>query len=97
MPGFTPPLEEQYEPTERHVIETSTTEEYYDITTPDPKQILLIAETEDHLIEFDHAIDANSTKIFAKGALAMTGKGVRRIHTKTVSGTGKLYIRVWGP
>lgn len=97
IPPKTTLVEEQYAPTERFVMSTSTTEKYYDIKTAEPKQILLIAETEDHMIEFDRTIDDHSTKIFAKGSLAMTGKGIRRIHAKTTSGTGKLYIRVWGP
>jgi len=100
-PPLLPPkptlVEEQYAPTERFVMSTTTTEGHYDIKTAEPKQILLIAETEDHMIELDHTIDDHSTKIFAKGSLAMTGKGVRRIHAKTTSGTGKLYIRIWGP
>ena len=91
------PVEEQYEPTERFVMSTTTTEKSYDIVTAEPKQILFIAEGEDHIIEFNRATDEYSTKIFAKGSLAMTGKGVRQIRAKTTTGTGKLYIRVWGP
>jgi hypothetical protein len=79
------------------VLVTSTTEAHYDIKTADPKQILLIAESQDHLVEFDRSVDDLSTKIFASGSLAMTGKGVRRIYAKTTTGTGKLYIRIWGP
>jgi len=90
-------VEEQYAPTERFVMVTSTTQKFYDIKTAEPKQILIIAEDQDHLIEFDRTIDDHSTKIFEKGSLAMTGKGVRRIYAKTVTGTGKIYIRVWGP
>lgn len=90
-------VEEQYAPTERMVLVTSTTAVFYDIKTAEPKQILLIAETEDHLVEFDRSVDDLSTKIFSSGSLAMTGKGVRRIYAKTVTGTGKLYIRIWGP
>jgi len=90
-------VEEQYAPTERMVLSTSTTEAFYDIKTANPKQILLIAETQDHYVEFDRSVDDLSTKIFASGSLAMTGKGVRRIYTKTASGSGKLYIRIWGP
>jgi len=90
-------VEEQYAPTERMVLITSTTQTFYDIKTAEPKQILLIAEDQDHLIEFNRSIDENSTKIFAKGSLAMTGKGVNRIYAKCVSGSGKIYIRVWGP
>jgi hypothetical protein len=90
-------VEEQYAPTERMVLVTSTTEAHYDIKTADPKQILLIAEDQDHLVEFDRSVDDLSTKIFASGSLAMTGKGVRRIYAKTTTGTGKLYIRIWGP
>ena len=90
-------VEEQYAPTERMVLVTSTTAVFYDIKTAEPKQILLIAETSDHLVEFDRNIDDLSTKIFASGSLAMTGKGVRRIYAKTTTGAGKLYIRIWGP
>jgi hypothetical protein len=79
------------------VLVTSTTEAHYDIKTADPKQILLIAESQDHLVEFDRSVDDLSTKIFASGSLAMTGKGVRRIYAKTTTGSGKLYIRIWGP
>jgi hypothetical protein len=79
------------------VLVTSTTQTFYDIKTADPKQILLIAESQDHLVEFDRSVDDLSTKIFASGSLAMTGKGVKRIYTKTTTGTGKLYIRIWGP
>ncbi len=90
-------VEEQYAPAERMVLATSTTEVFYEIKTAEPKQILLIAETNDHLVEFNRSVDDLSTKIFAGGSLAMTGKGVRRIYAKTVTGTGKLYIRIWGP
>ena len=91
------PVEEQYEPTERFVMSTTTTEKSYDLVTADPKQILLIAEDQDHIVEFNRATDDHSTKIFAKGSLAITGKGVRQIRAKTTTGSGKLYIRVFGP
>jgi hypothetical protein len=97
IPPKPTPVEEQYEPVERMVLITSTTEVFYDIKTAEPKQILLIAEDQDHLVEFNRSIDDLSTKIFAKGSLAMTGKGVKRIYAKTTTGTGKLYIRIWGP
>jgi len=98
IPAVKPtPVEEQYEPTERFVMATTTTEKSYDLFTADPKSILLIAEDQDHIVEFNRPTDDHSTKIFAKGSLAMTGKGIRQIRAKTVTSTGKLYIRVWGP
>jgi len=97
VPGKPAPLavEEQYEPSERAALPSTTTDQTYKIQTADPKQILIIAETQDHIIEFNRVTDADSTKIFAKGSLAMTGKGVTEIHYKTTTGTGTLYIRVW--
>jgi len=88
-------VEEQYEPSERAVLNTTTTDQTYKLQTNNPKQILLIAETQDHYVEFNVPTDGSSTKIFAKGSLSMTGKGVTEIHAKTVTGTGTLYIRVW--
>lgn len=88
-------VEEQYEPSERAVLSTTTTDQTYRIQTSNPKQILLIAETQDHFVEFNIPTDASSTKIFAKGSLSMTGKGITEIHAKTVTGTGTLYIRIW--
>ncbi len=88
-------VEEQYEVAERFAMSTSTTEKHYDINTRAPKQILLIAETVDHLIDWNRPIDSNSPKIFSSGSLSQTGKGVRRIYAKTTSGTGTLYIVVF--
>lgn len=96
-PAPPPPLrvEEQYEPSERAALTTTTTDKTYKIQTADPKQILLVAETQDHIIEFNRVTDSDSLKIFAKGSLAMTGKGIYEIHYKTATGTGTLYLRVW--
>ena len=88
-------VEEQYEPSERAALASTTTDQTYKIATRDPKQILIIAETQDHFIEFNRVTDGDSTKIFAKGSLAMTGKGITEIHYKTSTATGVLYLRVW--
>jgi hypothetical protein len=88
-------VEEQYQPSERRALDTSTTETHYDLLTPDPKQILLIAETQDHFVDFNRSITDDSPKIFASGSLSMTGKGIVRIYTKTVTGTGTLRILVF--
>jgi len=97
VPGKPPPLqvEEQYEPSERAALASTTSDQTYRIQTSDPKQILLIAETQDHIVEFNRVTDADSTKLFAKSSFAMTGKGVTEIHYKTTTGTGTLYIRIW--
>jgi hypothetical protein len=89
------PVEEQYVISERQAIGTSTTMNWYDIITPEPKQILLIAESNDHFVDFNTPISTNSPKIFASGSLSMTGKGVKRIYIQTVTGTGTLRIVVW--
>lgn len=98
-PELRPPepmaVEEQYEPAERAALSTSTTEKSYEIITPNPKQILLIAEDQDHLVDFNRPTDASSPKIFSSGSLSMTAKGVRRIFAKTVTGTGTLRILVF--
>lgn len=91
------PVEEQYELTERFAMVTSTTEKGYKLMTAEPKQILLQAEDNDHLVEFNRVTDENSTKIVAGGNLTLVGKGVKEIRAKTTTGTGKLRIRVWGP
>lgn len=89
------PVEEQYEPSERITLATTTTEQYYDIATPEPKAILIMAYDQDHYVEFNRPTDDNSTLIKADGSLTLTGKGIRRIYTKTALGTGRLHIRVW--
>lgn len=96
-PAPPPPLrvEEQYEPSERAALPSTTTDKTYKILTPDPKQILLVAETQDHIVEFNRVTDSDSLKIFAKGSLAMTGKGITEIHYKAATATGTLYVRVW--
>lgn len=88
-------VEEQYEPSERAALASTTTDQTYKIQTADPKQFLLVAETQDHIVEFNRVTDSDSLKIFAKGSLAMTGKGITEIHYKTATGTGTLYLRVW--
>ncbi len=99
VPPLRPPepmmVEEQYEPSERFTLSTSTTENYYEIATPQPKAILLMAYDNDHIVEFNRPTDDNSTIIRADGSLTLTGKGVRRIYAKTLTGTGRLHIRVW--
>lgn len=87
-------VEEQYEVAERRAIATSTTPVYYDIITVDPKQILLIAEGDDHLVDFNQAITADSPKIFASGTLSITAKGAVRIYAQTITTTGTLRILV---
>jgi len=89
------PVEEQYEPAERVTLSTSTTEVFYDIITPEPKAILIMAYDADHYVEFNRPTDDNSTILKADGSLTITGKGIRRIYTKTTTGTGRLHIRVW--
>ena len=102
--GATPPpaipiepvaVEEQYQVSERRALSTSTTPIYYDILTPGPKQILLIAETNDHLVDFNQQITADSPKIFASGSLSFTAKGLTRIWAQTVTATGTLRILVF--
>jgi 6-phosphogluconolactonase (cycloisomerase 2 family) len=88
-------VEEQYEPAEAKTLATSTTETHYDIVTPDPKAILLMALDQDHIVEFNRPTDTDSTPIKADGSLTITGKGIRQIYAKTVTGTGRLHIRVW--
>jgi len=88
-------VEEQYEPSERKSISTSTTDIYYDIITANPKQILIIAETQDHLVDFNQPTTTDSPKVFSSGSLSMTGKGIRRIYAKTTTGTGTLRILVF--
>ena len=87
-------VEEQYEVAERRAIATTTTETYYDIITPEPKQILLIAETVDHYVDFNRHITSDSPKIFASGTLSITAKGAVRIYVQAVSATGTLRILV---
>lgn len=87
-------VEEQYEVAERRALSTTTTESYYDIITPEPKQILLIAETVDHFVDFNRHITADSPKVFASGTLSITAKGAVRIYTLTVGATGILRILV---
>jgi len=89
------PVEEQYEPAERVTLSTSTTETHYDIITPEPKAILIMAYDNDHYVEFNRPTDDNSTILKADGSLTITGKGIHTIYTKTTTGTGRLHIRVW--
>jgi hypothetical protein len=102
--GATPPppvtaipvaVEEQYEVAERKAVSTSTTPVYYDVLTVDPKQILLIAETQDHFVEFNSQISADSPKIFASGSMSLTAKGITRIWMQAVTGTGTIRILVF--
>lgn len=87
-------VEEQYEVAERRAIATTTTETYYDIITPQPKQVLLIAETVDHFVDINQHVTADSPKIFASGTMSITAKGAVRIYVHAVTGTGTLRILV---
>jgi negative regulator of sigma E activity len=88
-------VEEQYEYTERRAFTTSTTPQYYDLQTANPKEILLIAETDDHFVEFNRQIDGDSPKIFASGSLSLTGKAISRVWFQAANSAGKLYIIVF--
>ena len=88
-------VEEQNEVNERRALATSTTPIYYDLITTDPKNILLLAETQDHLVDFNQQITSDSPKIFASGNLSVPGKGITRIWVQAVTGTGTLRILVF--
>jgi hypothetical protein len=88
-------VEEQNEVNERHAIPTTTTPTYYDLVTTDPKDILLLAESQDHLVDFNQQITTDSPKIFASGNLKVPGKGITRIWAQTVTSTGTLRILVF--
>mgnify|MGYP000565989095 CR=1 FL=1 len=94
-PQGTAVVEEQYEPSERVTLETSTDEKSYTLQTKKPKAILIIAYDADHYVELNQSVDDNSTLIKADGSLTITGKGIRSIYAKTTTGTGRLHIRVW--
>ena len=96
--GFMPAklsVEEQYEPVERKTLSTTTAETSYELQTEEPKAILIMAYDADHYVEFNQSVDGDSTIIKADGSLTITGKGVQKIYTKTVSGSGSLHIRVF--
>jgi hypothetical protein len=98
-PTIRPPeptaVEEQYEPSERYTLSTTTTDTYYDIIEPNPKAILIMAYDQDHYVELNRPTDENSTLLKADGSLTITGKGTRRIYAKTTTGTGRLHIRIF--
>jgi hypothetical protein len=94
-PQGTAVVEEQYEPSERKTLDTSTDENSYILQTKKPKAILIMAYDADHYVELNQPVDGDSTLIKADGSLTITGKGVSKIYTKTTTGTGKLHIRVW--
>jgi hypothetical protein len=89
------PVEEQYEYTERRAFATTTTPAYYDLQTQDPKELLVIAETVDHFVEFNRQIDADSPKIFASGSLSLTAKGITRVWYQAANLVGTIYILVF--
>jgi hypothetical protein len=88
-------VEEQNEVNERHAMPTSTTQTYYDLVTSNPKEILLIAEGADTLVDVNQQVTSDSPKIFANGNLTLPGKRVQRIWAQTVAGTGTLRILVF--
>lgn len=99
-PTIAPPappqaVEEQYEYAERRKFSTSTTPQYYDLLTQNPKEILIIAETVDHYVEFNRQIDDDSPKVFSSGSLSLTAKGITRVWYQATSGTGSIYIIVF--
>jgi len=87
-------VEEQYELAESTLLDTSTEVSEYEIKTLAPKQILVIAYDADHYVGVSET-DMETRIIRADGSLTITGKGISKIYTKTVSGTGRLHISVW--
>jgi hypothetical protein len=88
-------VEQEFEYSERRSFPTTTTPAYYDVQTTNPKIIRIIAEGDDHLVDFNDQISTDSPKIFKSTYQDFTAKGVTRIWFQANATSGTIRILVF--